>query len=98
MFISIHRRILSLYTIIPHEDAKQSTCILYCLQTNPDTYTQPEQPLPEVFAELTEIVLKNNVFEFNNDYYSQIQERHWVQKWHLHIIMQTYLWGNSKKN
>ena len=57
----------SLYTNIPHEDGKQS--ILYYLRTNPDTYTQPEQPLPEVLAELTEIVLKNNVFEFNNDYY-----------------------------
>ena len=61
----------SLYTNIPHEDGKQS--ILYYLRANPDTYTQPEQPLPEVLAELTEIVLKNNVFKFNNDYYLQIQ-------------------------
>ena len=61
----------SLYTNIPHEDSKQS--ILYYLQANPDAYTQPEQPLPEVLAELTEIVLKNNVFEFNNDYYLQDQ-------------------------
>ena len=57
----------SLYTNIPHEDGKQS--VLYYTQTNPDTYTQPEQPLPEVLAELIEIVLKNNVFEFSSNYY-----------------------------
>jgi hypothetical protein len=44
----------SLYTNIPHEDGKQS--ILYYPQTNPDTYTT-EQPLPEVLAELAEIIL-----------------------------------------
>ena len=59
--------ISSLYTNIPHKDGKQS--VLYYTQTNPDTYTQPEQLLPEVLAELTEIVLKNNVFEFNNNHY-----------------------------
>ena len=61
----------SLYTNIPHEDGKQS--ILYDLQANPDIYAQAEQPLPEVLAELIEIVLKNNAFKFNNDYYLQIQ-------------------------
>ena len=61
----------SLYTNIPHEDRKQS--ILYYLQANPDIYAQPEQPLPEVLAGVIKIVLKKNVFEFNNDYYLQIQ-------------------------
>ena len=43
LFVSID--VSSLYTNIPHEDGKQS--ILYDLQANPDTYTQPE-PLPEI--------------------------------------------------
>ena len=47
--------------------------MLYYLQNNPDNYTQPEQPIPEVLTELIDIVLKNNVFEFNNNYYLQIQ-------------------------
>ena len=63
--------ISSLYTNIPHGDGKQS--VLYYLQNNPDNYTQPEQPTPDVLVELIDIVLKNNVFEFNNQYYLQIQ-------------------------
>ena len=35
--------------------------------------TRPEQPIPEVLTELIDIVLKNNEFEFNNNYYLQIQ-------------------------
>ena len=61
----------SLYTNIPHDDGKQS--VLYFLQNNPDNYLRPGQPLPEVLTELIDIVLKNNVFEFNNNYYLQIQ-------------------------
>ena len=57
----------SLYTNIPHNDGKQN--VLYYLQNNPDNYTRPEQPTPEVLTELINIVLKNNVFEFNNKYY-----------------------------
>ena len=49
---------------------KQS--VLYYLQNNPDNYLRPEQPLPEVLTELIDIVLKNNIFEFNNNYYLQI--------------------------
>ena len=59
----------SLYTNIPHSDNKQS--VLYYLQNN---YTRPEQPTPDVLVELIDIiVLKNNIFEFNNKYYLQIQ-------------------------
>ena len=61
----------SLYTNILHSDGKQS--VLYYLQNNPDNYTRPEQPTPDVLVELIDIVLKNNVFEFNNQYYLQIQ-------------------------
>ena len=61
----------SLYTNIPHNDGIQN--VLHYLKNNPDSYTQPEQPTPEVLAELIDIVLKNNVFEFNNEYYLQIQ-------------------------
>ena len=60
-----------MYTNIPHSDGKQS--VLYYLQNNPDNYTRPEQPTPDVLVELIDIVLKNNVFEFNNKYYLQIQ-------------------------
>ena len=60
----------SLYTNIPHDDGKQS--VLYLLQNNPDNYLRPGQPLPEVLTELIDIVLKNNVFKFNNNYYLQI--------------------------
>ena len=63
----------SLYTNIPHDDGKQN--VLYYLQNNPDNYAQPEQSTSEVLTELIDIVLKNNVFEFNNKiyYFLQIQ-------------------------
>ena len=68
-----------LYTNIPHE-GKQS--VLHFLQ---HSVSRPEQPIPEV---LIDIVLKNNVFEFNY----KSKEQQWVPKWHPH--MQTYLWEN----
>jgi hypothetical protein len=61
----------SLYTNIPHSEGVQS--VLHFLSSDPDAYKQPEQPIPEVLSELVNIVLKNNVFEFNNRYYLQIQ-------------------------
>ena len=54
----------SLYTNIPHNEGVQS--VLHFLSGDPDAYRQPEQPIPEVLSELINIVLKNNVFEFNN--------------------------------
>ena len=46
----------SLYTNIPHSGGKQS--VLYYLQNNPDNYTRPKQPTPDVLVELIDIVLK----------------------------------------
>ena len=51
----------SLYTNIPHSDDKQS--VLYYLQNNPDSYTRPEQPTPDVLVELIDI---NTVFLLKN--------------------------------
>ena len=61
----------SLYANIPHKDSQQN--VLHYLQNNPNNYTRPEQPTPDVLVELIDIVLKNNVFEFDNKYYLQIQ-------------------------
>ena len=36
-------------------------------------YKYPEQPIPEVIGELINIVLKHNVFEFNEKFYLQTQ-------------------------
>ena len=38
-----------------------------------ESYKHPEQPNPEVLGELMNLVLKNNVFEFNEQFYLQIQ-------------------------
>ena len=59
------------YTQTYPSEGVQNT--LYHLKTNPDAYTQPEHPTPEVLTELMDLVLKNNVFEFNDKYYLQIQ-------------------------
>lgn len=57
----------SLYTNIPHEEGTQS--VLHYLKTNQDAYKHPEHPIPEILIELMNIVLKNNIFEFNEEYY-----------------------------
>ena len=80
----------SLYTNIPHSDGKQS--VLYYLQNNPDNYTRPEQPTPDVLVELIDIVLRNNVFELTINITCKSKEQQWVLKWHQH--MQTYFWEN----
>ena len=62
----------SLYTNIPHSDGKQS--VLYYLQNNPDNYTRPEQPTPDVLVELIDIASpKKERIWINNKYYLQIQ-------------------------
>ena len=61
----------SLYTNIPHEEGIQSA--LYFLKNNPDRYKYPEQPNPEILGELINLVLKHNVFEFDEKFYLQIQ-------------------------
>ena len=70
MPVSIHRCILTLYKHPPRGRETKYT-ILSINQSRHVCTTRTT--LPEVLAELTEIVLKNNVFEFNNDYYLQIQ-------------------------
>ena len=60
----------SLYTNIPHEGVQSAS---HFLKTNPDTYKHPEQPNPEILSELMNLVLKHNVFEFDEKFYLQIQ-------------------------
>ena len=84
----------SLYTNIPHNDGKQN--VLYYLQNNSDNYTRPEQPIPEVLTELIGIVLKNNVFEFNNKYFLQIQGTAMGTK--MAPAYANLFMGNYKKN
>ena len=59
----------SLYTNIPHDEGKQSAMKALRQSTNP----APDQPHPEIMGELIDLVLKNNVFEFNDKMYLQIQ-------------------------
>ena len=59
----------SLYTNIPHSHGIQ-TCKEALTRTEK---TNPEQPPVEVLTQLLEIVLKNNIFEFNGKAYKQIQ-------------------------
>ena len=61
----------SLYTNIPHDEGIKST--LFFLKTDPNKYKYPEQPTPEVIGELINLVLKHNVFEFNEKFYLQTQ-------------------------
>ena len=61
----------SLYTNIPHNEGVQS--ILHFLNNYPQVHNRPEQPTPEILCELVNIVLKNYVFKFNNQYYPQTQ-------------------------
>ena len=59
----------SLYTNIPHLDGKLAAMQALAQIENPD----PRQPPPEVIGELIDIVLQNNVFEFNGKFYLQKQ-------------------------
>ena len=60
----------SLYTNIPHNEGKRAAMKGQEEQENPD----PRQPPPEIIGELIDIVLQNNVFEFNDKAYLQIQD------------------------
>ena len=57
----------SLYTNIPHEEGVESA--LHFLKTNPEGYRYPEQPNPDILGELMNLVLKHNVFEFDEKFY-----------------------------
>ena len=61
----------SLYTNIPHEEGIQSA--LHFLRTNPEGYRYPEQPNPHILGKLLNLVLKHNMFEFDEKFYLQIQ-------------------------
>ena len=59
----------SLYTNIPHSEGKLAAMKSLMKLDNPD----PRQPPPEIIGELIDTVLQNNVFEFNDRTYLQIQ-------------------------
>lgn len=59
----------SLYTNIPHREGIEACVQALKHQPNPD----PLRPAPEVIGELIGLVLKNNVFEFDEKYFLQIQ-------------------------
>ena len=59
----------SLYTNIPHRDGIQA-CIR-AIKECPDP--DPLQPPLEILVEMLNIVLKNNVIEFNNEFFLQLQ-------------------------
>ena len=61
----------SLYTNIPHEEGIQN--VLHFLTNHEECYKHPEQSNPEILGELMNLVLKNNVFEFNDQFYLQKQ-------------------------
>ena len=63
--------VTSLYTNIPHEDGIEYT--IKHIENHPDNFKHPEQPSATILRELMNIVLKNNIFEFNNKYYIQKQ-------------------------
>ena len=57
MPISIKWRIIIIiYTNIPYKEGIENA--LHFLTNDPDTYLHPEQPTPQVLAELMEIVLR----------------------------------------
>ena len=61
----------SLYTNIPRDEDIKSA--LYFLMNHKEQYKHPEQPNPEILGELINLVLKNNVFEFNDEFFLQTQ-------------------------
>ena len=58
----------SLYTNITHDEGKQ-----FAMEALANGIPTPRQPPPEVLGELIDLVLKNNIFEFDGKYYLQIQ-------------------------
>ena len=58
----------SLYTNIPHDEGKR-----FAMEALANSDPTPGQPPPEVIGELIDLVLKNNIFEFDGKHYLQIQ-------------------------
>ena len=59
----------SLYTNIPHDEGRNAA--VKALQNNPNPIAL--KPEPQIIGELIDIVLQNNVFEFNESFYLQKQ-------------------------
>ena len=59
----------SLYTNIPHRDGIEACIHALNNDQNPD----PLRPPVEILTEMLNIVLKNNVIEFNGDFFLQLQ-------------------------
>ena len=61
----------SLYINIPHDESIKSAP--FFLMNHKEQYKHPEQPNPEILGEPINLVLKNNVFEFNDEFFLQTQ-------------------------
>ena len=59
----------SLYTNIPHIEGREAAVTALSLMADPD----PCQPPPTIMGLLIDVVLQNNVFEFNDNFYLQLQ-------------------------
>ena len=81
----------SLYTCIPHSEGIQA-CTETLLKSK---MNNPSQPNTTVLACLLEIVLKNNLFEFDGTHYKQLQGTAMGTKLApAYIRMLTYLWAS----
>lgn len=47
-------------------------CIIISKNNHKEHKKHPEQPNPKISGELMKLVLKNNVFDFNEQFYLQI--------------------------
>ena len=79
-----------MYTNIPTAEGNQAA--LRALTT-----LKKSTPMPDmaVLADLLDIVTKNNVFEFNGEFYLQTREYPWETSWLLHTV--AYLWVNLNR-
>ena len=59
----------SLYTNIPHSEGRKAAITALNKIENPD----PRQPPPTIIGLLIDVVLQNNVYEFNDNHYLQLQ-------------------------
>ena len=68
MFFGVETACEILYTNIPNEEGIQACYQAWLKQETKD----PQQPPAEILKQLLELLLKLNVFEFNNEHYLQI--------------------------
>ena len=67
--LSVTVDVKSLYTCIPHSDGVEACIEALCSPTE----SYPQCPNLAVLSCLLEIVLKNNIFEFDGKFYKQLQ-------------------------